>query len=445
MLLSFRMTRKLNPKASAAALPHREAPSFNGTDESLKPPSPPPAAASSSSTFKPEAYTQPFCEFMTANPTVFHAVAAFAAKLTAHGYTRLSERESWSSTLKPGGKYFFDRNGSGLVAFAVGSEYKAGNGVAVIAAHVDALTARLKPVSTKPTRLGFEQLGVAQYGGALSALWQDRDLGVGGRVMVRDPDSGKVEVKLVKLGWPIARIPSIAPHFGLRPEGQPNRETRMTPIIGIDNSDIVSNGAKASESETRTIDGDGTMLGAAGTFVATQPTKLVRAIAGEIGIKDYKQIVNWELELFDSQPAQVGGLEKDFIFAGRIDDKMCAWAAVEALLMTSTEGSGLVKAVGLFDDEEVGSLLRQGANSNFLSSAVERITAAFSKEDDYVENLYRAYANGFLASCDVIHAFTPDYRDVYLEEHSPRLNIGVSISYDSNAHMTTGKWTGRSC
>ena len=351
-----------------------------------------PPSTSTSESFKPEDYTQPFCDFMTKNPTVFHAVAAFASQLSSHGFTRLSERDSWSSKLKPGGKYFFDRNGSGLIAFAIGSDYKAGNGAAVIASHVDALTARLKPISTKPTSLGFEQLGVAQYGGALSDLWQDRDLGVGGRVMVRDPGSGKIAAQLVQLGWPIARIPSIAPHFGLRPEGQPNRETRMTPIIGIDNSDLHSSGAaKKEEAEP-----GGTMLGAAGTFAATQPPKLVKVIAGEIGVQDHRQIVNWDLELFDTQPATVGGLAKDFIFAGRIDDKMCAWAAVQALLQSSPDDSSLVKVVGLFDDEEVGSLLRQGAKSNFLSSAFERINAAFA-ENDYVGSLYEMYAKSFLS------------------------------------------------
>ena len=429
------MTRTVRTSASTT-LPHREAPMATpNVDPPRSAPSPNPTVAS---TFKPESYTQPFCDFMTANPTVYHAVAAVAAKLEAHGYKRLSERDSWSSALKPGGKYFFDRNGSGLVAFAIGADYAAGHGAAVIGAHIDALTARLKPVSTKPTRQGYEQLGVAHYGGALSDLWQDRDLGIAGRVFVRDPDGGKVEMRLVKLGWPIARIPSIAPHFGLRPEGQPNRETRMTPIIGVDNGGL-HGGAKKANAETET-DGTGTMLGSAGAFVATQPPKLVKMIAGEIGVQDHTQILNWDLELFDTQPAQVGGLEKDFIFAGRIDDKMCSWAAVEALLLASTEGSGLVKVVGLFDDEEVGSLLRQGAKSNFLTSAIERITAAFAKEE-YVANLYRTYANSFLISADVCHAFNPNYADMYLDQHTPRLNVGVTVSYDSNAHMTTGKFS----
>jgi len=102
----------------------------------------------------------------------------------------------------PGGKYYVSRNGSSLVAFNVGKAYKPGNGAAMVAAHVDALTARLKPVSTKASKSGFVQLGVVPYGGALAATWWDRDLGIAGRVIVRDPETGKTSTKLVKLDWP---------------------------------------------------------------------------------------------------------------------------------------------------------------------------------------------------------------------------------------------------
>jgi aminopeptidase I len=89
-----------------------------------------------------------------------------------------------------------------LVAFVVGHGYQAGNGVAMIAGHIDALTAKLKPVSTKKTTAGYVQLGVAPYAGGLNSTWWDRDLGIGGRVLVQDPETGKITSKLVKLGWP---------------------------------------------------------------------------------------------------------------------------------------------------------------------------------------------------------------------------------------------------
>ncbi|EXJ91990.1 hypothetical protein A1O3_00540 [Capronia epimyces CBS 606.96] len=372
-------------------------------------------------TFSPEKYTQPYLDFMTNNPTIFHAVTAFTTQLEKAGYVYLSERTQWK--IQPGGKYYTKRNGSAFIAFAVGKDYKPGNGVAIVAGHIDALTAKLKPVPKLATKAGYVQLGVAPYAGGLNSTWWDRDLGIGGKVLVKTR-AGKIEEQLVKLDWPIARIPTLAPHFGAAAQGPFNLETNMVPIIGLDNSDITGK-------QQRTLNLP------AGTFVSTQPERLVRAIAGELGIEDYSSIVNWELELFDIQPAQLGGLDKEFIFAGRIDDKLCCFAAVEGLLASSDDASpSIIKMVGCFDDEEIGSYLRQGARSNFISSVIERISEASS--DHFGPNLLsQTLANSFLVSSDVIHAVNPNFLGAYLENHSPRLNVGVSVSADSNGHMTS--------
>jgi aminopeptidase I len=228
----------------------------------------------------------------------------------------------------------------------------------------------------------------------------------------------------------VARIPTLAPHFGIGMFGQQNTETQTVPIIGLDNSDV--HAANDDESWKNMT------LGGAGTFAATQPPKLVRAIAGELQIQDYSTIVNWELELYDIQPAQVGGLDKEFIFAGRIDDKLCSWSAMEALLASNESKSDeCIKLVGVFDDEEIGSLLRQGARGNFLPSTIERICEAFCEGPCGPNIISQTYANSFLLSADVTHAVNPNFLGSYLENHAPRLNVGVVVCADSKGHMTT--------
>lgn len=380
-------------------------------------------------------YAKPFCDFLTDNPTVFHAVDAIDSQLKGEGFKKLDERDAWD--IEAGGKYFVERNGSCLIAFAVGGSYEPGNGAAMIAGHIDALATRVRPVSRVPNKSGYVQLGVAPYAGAMNSTWWDRDLGIGGRVLVRE--GNKVVNKLVKLGWPIARIPTLAPHFGAAANGPFNQETQMTPIIGLESSSSSSK------------DGPPAPAGATGTFASTQPPRLVRAIASELGIseKDYGKILNWELELFDTQPAQLGGLEKEFIFAGRIDDKLCSWSAINGLINSSSKGSSdssIIKIVGLFDDEEIGSQLRQGARSNILPSVLERVvgsvaasssSATRSTTPTLQELMGRTYANSFLVSSDVSHAINPNFEGAYLASHAPELNVGVAVSWDSNGHMTT--------
>lgn len=229
-----------------------------------------------------ESYTQPFLSFISENPTTFHAVATVCKRLESRGFTNLSERDSWTSKLSRGGKYCFTRNGSSVIAFVVGNNYESGNGASVIASHIDALTTRVKPIPTLSTKAGYIQLGVAPYAGALNNTWWDRDLGIGGRVLVKNSKTGKIETKLVKLGWPIARIPTLAPHFGAAADlSHPNKETEMVPIIGLDNAQ--------SEDDSSDKRQDFNILGGAGTFTATQPERLVKAIAGEMNIQDCKR------------------------------------------------------------------------------------------------------------------------------------------------------------
>ena len=229
-----------------------------------------------------ESYTQPFLSFISENPTTFHAVATVCKRIESQGFTNLSERDSWTNKLSRGGKYCFTRNGSSVIAFVVGDNYEPGNGASVIASHIDALTTRVKPIPTLSTKAGYLQLGVAPYAGALNNTWWDRDLGIGGRVLVKDSKTGKIETKLVKLGWPIARIPTLAPHFGAAADlPHPNKETEMVPIIGLDNAD--------SEHDTLDKRQNPSVLGGAGTFTATQPERLVKAIAGEMKIQDCKR------------------------------------------------------------------------------------------------------------------------------------------------------------
>ena len=95
----------------------------------------------------------------------------------------MSEKTNWSSAIKPCGKYFITRNESAVVAFAIGGQYKSGNGFSIVAAHTDSPYLKLKPVS-KIESNGYCQLGVETYGGGIWSSWLDRDLGIAGRVMV---------------------------------------------------------------------------------------------------------------------------------------------------------------------------------------------------------------------------------------------------------------------
>ena len=129
------------------------------------------------------ASAEDFLSFVNASPTPFHAVKCIKERLAKAGFkevkvsqprctltnrclTLKQEKESWASTCKAGGKYYLTRNGSTIVAFAIGKKWRPGNPLAMIGAHTDSPCLRVKPVSKKQAD-GFLQIGVETYGGGL--------------------------------------------------------------------------------------------------------------------------------------------------------------------------------------------------------------------------------------------------------------------------------------
>ena len=194
-------------------------------------------------------------DYLNNSWTSFHATAESARMLTEAGFTRLSERDEWA--LKPGGRYFFTRNMSSIVAFAVGEKYAPGNGFNIIGAHTDSPCPKLKPVSAVK-KGGFLGVGVQTYGGGLWHTWFDRELSLAGSVIVREED-GSFTKKLVDVRRPLLRIPNLCIHLTSAEERgkfAPNKETHLQPILGLISDAVnkpaagapAAEGAKASES-----------------------------------------------------------------------------------------------------------------------------------------------------------------------------------------------------
>lgn len=374
-------------------------------------------------------YADEYISFTGKNPTTFHAIQYFSKLLEANGFKYLSEKDEWTNLTK--GLYYTTRNSTSLGAFAVGENWKPENGIGIIGSHIDALAAKLKPVSLKSKVDGYELLGVANYAGALSPTWFDRDLGLGGRVLIRveDKSSGtgyKIISKLISSSpKPIARISTLAEHFGEVAAPPYDKEVRAIPVIGYNAG---TDSVPTKEEKNSPLYGK-------------HPLDLLRFIA-ELAETKVQDLVQLDLDLFDVQPGTKGGLRDDFIFAPRIDDRVCSFAAISALLEFTKDGSipsGSFSQVLLFDNEEVGSLTRQGAKSTLVNSITERVIDGLGKSaGSSVDVAARtAFANSVVLSADVTHLLNPTYKSEYLDDHYAVPNKGITIALDPNGHMAT--------
>ncbi|KAK4123676.1 peptidase M18, aminopeptidase I [Parathielavia appendiculata] len=388
-----------------------------------------------------------FLDFVNASPTPYHAVAASASLLEAAGFTKIKERDSWASIVKPGGKYYLTRNGSSIVAFAVGALWKPGNPIGMVGAHTDSPALRVKPAS-KRTANGYLQVGVETYGGGIWHSWFDRDLSVAGRVLVREGEGeGNFAQKLVKVDKPILRIPTLAIHLHRQTNFDPNKEDELLPVAGLAEAEL----NKAAEPEA---EGESEFQPLKALPERHHPAFL-SLVAAEAGV-DVSQIVDFELILYDTHKACLGGLNDEFIFSARLDNLNMTFCSIKGLIssVTSTplDNDTSIRLVACFDHEEIGSLSAHGADSNLLPAILRRLSvlpgssttspssASFSPshEDLAASTAFeQTLATSFLLSADMAHAVHPNYAAKYERNHTPAMNKGPVIKINANQRYAT--------
>ncbi|KAJ6375400.1 hypothetical protein OIU77_000390 [Salix suchowensis] len=277
--------------------------------------------------------------FLNASPTAFHAVEEAKKRLRNAGYEQVSERQDWN--LEAGKRYFFTRNYSTIVAFAIGNKFEAGNGFYIVGAHTDSPCLKLKPVS-KVTKGGYLKVGVQTYGSGLWHTWFDRDLTVAGRVIIKEEKDGSVSYshRLVRIEEPIMRVPTIAIHLdrNVNSDGfKVNTETQLLPVLATSVKTELNKAIAESDplkSEETLADGkksDKVMI------KSKHHSLVLEMIANQIGCK-VDDICDFELQVCDTQPSVIAGAAKEFIFSGRLDNLCSSFCSLKALIdATSSE------------------------------------------------------------------------------------------------------------
>ncbi|EXJ86373.1 aspartyl aminopeptidase [Capronia epimyces CBS 606.96] len=396
-----------------------------------------------------------FLSFVNASPTPFHAVKSVKERLSAVGFQEVKEKQSWSSICAPGGKYYLTRNGSTIVAFTIGKKWKPGNPISMIGAHTDSPCLRIKPVSKKQGD-GFLQVGVETYGGGLWHTWFDRDLGIAGRVMVRGPD-GNVAQKLVHIDKPILRIPTLAIHLDRQETFSFNKETQLFPIAGLVAAEL-----KRQDEKKGQVANDGGKEEQTKPFTPLKALttrhhpRIVEIIASEAGVAP-EDVVDFEVVLYDTQKACLGGLNEEFIFSARLDNLNSTYCATQGLIQSVEETSALddessIRLIACFDHEEIGSMTAQGAFSTMLPAIIRRLSVLPSSSfvDDRSEQSYdhadetdtstayeQTLSSSFLLSADMAHSVNPNYGAKYESDHRPEMNQGPVIKINANARYAT--------
>jgi len=352
-----------------------------------------------------------FLTFIDKSVSPYHAVDSAKTILEGAGFQYVSENAQWH--LKAGGKYYFTRNQSTIVAFAVGHKYKPGNGFNIVGAHTDSPNLKVKPKSAV-TSAGLAQVGVELYGGGLWYTWFDRDLTVAGRVLVKVGD--KFESRLVKIEKPLLRIPTLAIHLdrSVNTDGfKYNTQTHLLPIISSVQSQL--QGDKPDHHPL-----------------------LLDYVAKQLGVA-VADIQTFDLNLCDTLPGAIGGGLDEFIFSPRLDNLCMSYCSIQALAESvaspSFQEETGVNTVLLFDHEEVGSSSAHGAGSPVVLDLIQRVTSIESPNVSHLVD--QAIRKSFLISADMAHALHPNYSSLHEPNHQPKINAGPVIKHNANQRYAT--------
>lgn len=340
-------------------------------------------------------------DYIYKSPTRYNATENAAEILEANGYRKLELNSIWN--LEKGGKYYTTKNSSALIAFRVNSDDIEKEGFRIIGSHTDSPNFRIKPNAEMVSEGAYLKLNTEGYGGMILSTWLDRPLAIAGRVFTKGENPFRPSEKIININKPICIIPNLAIHMNrsVNDGYKYNKQTDMLPLMSLTGEDFKKEGY------------------------------LKNLVAEEMGVTA-ENIIDYDLYLYEYEKGCFTGVDEEFLSTGRLDNLSMFYSSLRAILSSESE-KGVSLAVG-FDNEEVGSSTKQGADSNLLLNIMERICLSLGKNR---EEFFSAVENSFIISADLAHAVHPNVNRMADPTNRPVMGKGPVIKIHAGQAYTS--------
>lgn len=340
-------------------------------------------------------HTDDLMSFLAASPTPYHAVATAAERLEKAGFRQVAETDAWDGS--SGGKYVL--RGGAIIAWYVPEGAEPHTPFRIIGAHTDSPNLRVKPLPDTGAH-GWRQVAVEIYGGPLLNSWLDRDLGLAGRLSLRDGST-----RLVNVDRALLRVPQLAIHLdrSVSSEGlKLDKQRHLQPVWGLGDA----------------REGD-----------------LIAFLEEESGLPA-GEVTGWDLMTHSIERPAYLGRDNELLAGPRMDNLLSVHAATAALAAVAAADPGLsyIPVLAAFDHEENGSQSDTGADGPLLGSVLER--SVFARGGSY-EDRARAFVGTVCLSCDTGHAVHPNYAERHDPTHHPRAGGGPILKVNVNNRYAT--------
>ena len=345
-------------------------------------------------------------DFLYDSPSACHGVKATQKILDENGFVEIKETDKWNLQAKC--KYYVIKNDSALIAFEVGTGDIEEKGFRLIGAHTDVPGFRIKPNPQMISEGKYVKLNTEVYGGPILHTWYDRPLSIAGKVSLKGSSPLKPETRLVNINKPLLIIPSLAIHMNREVnEGYKiNRQVDTLPLLGLINDKL------------------------------EKEDYLMNIISEELQVNK-EDILNFELGLYEYERGSLIGMNEELISSGRFDDLWMVFSGIKALV--DSRENEATKVMICIDNEEIGSLTAEGANSTLLNNILERIALGLGKDR---EGYYRTLANSIMISADLAHAVHPNLGDKHDPTNRPVLEGGPVLKIAASGSYSTDSFNG---
>jgi len=348
-----------------------------------------------------KSFAREVIEFIDECPSTYHVAKNCSEILEENGFERLIPQEKWY--LKKGGKYYVKKSNSTVVAFTLGTDINFKKGFKIFGSHTDSPGFRIKPNPEMVTE-NILRLNTEVYGGPILSTWFDRPLSIAGRVVVKSDNLFLPRTVRVKIEEPLMIIPNLAIHQNREVNNgvKIDKQADTLPVLGLINSQF------------------------------EKDDYLLRLIAEKMKLKK-EDILDFDLYVYSIEKGCLAGANEELISSPKIDNLASVYAGLLGLVEAEDVHDQINVFVG-FDNEEIGSATKQGADSNYLLNTLERIMCSLGygrKEFLHMLNC------SFLLSADGAHAAHPAHMDKTDPTNRGRINEGISIKISANQSYTS--------
>ena len=330
--------------------------------------------------------------YLQKGKTQFHVAELARQYLKEQGFQELSLKDLKSEL--PAGRYFVSPFSSMVVPFVKGEEIKQ---LRIAGAHTDFPMLKIKP-NPDMTKQGYRQLNVEPYGGLIKETWFDRPLGLAGKVVCKGDSAFSPKVHLFDSEKPVCIIPNLAPHLKRGgKDGEMDVQKELIPLTDMPDDSKTADSLKPEE-------------------------YLLKKVAEKLQVPP-ESILDYDLYLYIYDSPQNIGFEEHLISAPRIDNISSVCAILHGLTAAADTAGNTLMLGALFDNEEIGSRSKQGADSLLLREILDALLVG--SDCSLTED-------GFYLSVDVAHATHPNYSERSDITNSLILGKGVAIKTSSS-------------